>query len=86
MQLWATDGSWKRTATTLTGYHTLTWSPDGALLAAVRQLPAFQGFGLDVFRLDGTSVYHADAIAGDPPDAITWTHCEANLPITTRRN
>jgi hypothetical protein len=37
---------------------------------------AYSVYELDVIRLDGTSVYHADAISSYPPD-VTWTHCEA---------
>jgi hypothetical protein len=76
LQLWATDGSWKRTVTMLAGNYTLTWSPESALLAIVRDVPPYNSFGLDVVRPDGTSVYHADAFSSYPP-SVTWTRCEA---------
>jgi Tol biopolymer transport system component len=83
LQLLATDGTWKRAISTSTrasagapDEYSLAWSPDSSLLAVIHRVPAYSVYGLDVVRLDGTSVYHADAIASYPP-FVTWTRCEA---------
>jgi hypothetical protein len=84
LQLLATDGTWQRnlpvsaraTAGALEEYG-LTWSPDSTLLAVTHRVVAYSVYELDVVRLDGTSVYHVDAISSYPPD-VKWTHCEAD--------